>query len=280
MASAAPIDPTDATTAVERDRVVRPLLAAHVRRYWPALLVGSAARGPAGHHQARRAVAARMVGRQCTVRSAEGLGGDSRRPRDRGRQPGVDRRRSARSSTTGRRGCCRRQVCTWPTTCAARAFTHLQRLSLGYHKRHQVGDLTTRVTADVDYTQDMLVQMLANLFPNLLLVVGMFVVMLTVDPFLTLLSLLTTPLLACDPSFARQPAPGVAACPQGRRQGCLVGDGEPRRHRAGAGVHARAPPVRPLRGAVRATASSPASRRCGCRPASARWSTPPVCCRS
>jgi ABC-type multidrug transport system fused ATPase/permease subunit len=77
-----------------------------------------------------------------------------------------------------------------------RAFTHLHRMSLGYHKRHQVGDLTARVTADVDYTQDMLVQVLANLFPNLLLVIGMFVVMLTVDPFLTLLSLMTTPLLA------------------------------------------------------------------------------------
>jgi ATP-binding cassette, subfamily B, bacterial len=77
----------------------------------------------------------------------------------------------------------------------SRAFAHLHRMSLGYHKRHQVGDLTARVTADVDHTQDMLVQVLANLFPNLLLVVGMFVVMVTVDPFLTLLSLMTTPLL-------------------------------------------------------------------------------------
>jgi ABC-type multidrug transport system fused ATPase/permease subunit len=76
-----------------------------------------------------------------------------------------------------------------------RAFTHLHRLSLGYHEQHQVGDLTARVTADVDHTQDLLVQMLANLFPNLLLLVGMFVVMLEVDPFLTLLSLMTTPLL-------------------------------------------------------------------------------------
>ena len=78
----------------------------------------------------------------------------------------------------------------------SRAFTHLHRLSLGYHKQHQVGDLTARVTADVDNTQDLLVQMLANLFPNLLLLVGMFVVMLEVDPFLTLLSLMTTPILA------------------------------------------------------------------------------------
>ena len=78
----------------------------------------------------------------------------------------------------------------------SRAFVHLHRLSLGYHQKHQVGDLTARVTADVDRTQDLMVQLLANLFPNLLLLVGMFVVMVTIDPFLTLLSLLTTPLMA------------------------------------------------------------------------------------
>ena len=78
----------------------------------------------------------------------------------------------------------------------SRAFLHLHRQSLGFHQQHQVGDLTARVTADVDRTQDLLVQMLSNLFPNLLLVVGMFVVMVRVDPYLTLLCLATTPLLA------------------------------------------------------------------------------------
>ena len=63
-------------------------------------------------------------------------------------------------------------------------------------------------------------QVLANLFPNLLLVVGMFVVMLTVDPFLTLLSLMTTPLLASRgaPLEARRCATprGVCARPTAR----------------------------------------------------------------
>ena len=77
----------------------------------------------------------------------------------------------------------------------ARAFTHLQRLSLRYHRRHQVADLATRVTADVDDAQNMLVQIMTNMFPNLLLVAGMFIVMLEIDPMLTLLSLLTTPLI-------------------------------------------------------------------------------------
>jgi ABC-type multidrug transport system fused ATPase/permease subunit len=76
-----------------------------------------------------------------------------------------------------------------------RAFNHLHRLSLGYHRKHQVRDLATRVTADVDHTQDLFVQMLASLLPNILLTVGMLVVMLTIDPTLTLLTLTTTPLL-------------------------------------------------------------------------------------
>jgi ABC-type multidrug transport system fused ATPase/permease subunit len=77
-----------------------------------------------------------------------------------------------------------------------RAFLHLHRQSLRFHQQHQVGDLTARVTADVDRTQDLMVQMLANLFPNLLLVAGMFVVMIKLDLFLTLLCLAATPVLA------------------------------------------------------------------------------------
>ncbi len=77
-----------------------------------------------------------------------------------------------------------------------RAFLHLHRQSLRFHQQHQVGDLTARVTADVDRTQDLMVQLLANLFPNLLLVTGMFVVMVKVDTYLTLLCLAATPLLA------------------------------------------------------------------------------------
>jgi len=72
----------------------------------------------------------------------------------------------------------------------------LQRMSLGYHDRQRVGDLVARVTSDVGYTQDMIVQVLATLLPSALLVVGMFAVMVVLDPFLTLLALLATPPLA------------------------------------------------------------------------------------
>ena len=72
----------------------------------------------------------------------------------------------------------------------------LQQQSLRFHGSHRVGDLTSRVTSDVAYTQDMLVQVLATLLPNALLVLGMFVVMLALDPTFTLLAFLATPPLA------------------------------------------------------------------------------------
>lgn len=69
----------------------------------------------------------------------------------------------------------------------------LQRQSLRFHRSHRVGDLTARVTSDVNATQDMLVQILSTLLPNALLVIGMFVVMLWVDPVFTGLAVLAAP---------------------------------------------------------------------------------------
>jgi ABC-type multidrug transport system fused ATPase/permease subunit len=185
---------TTTRTTTKHSGVVRPLLATHARRYWPALLVGSllavlqvvtklaepwplgwlvdnALSGPPKGSAAVRSDVAIAVVSLAVIVSIGAL---------------FDYWSTRLLSSAGLHVA---------NDMRARAFTHLQRLSLGYHKKHQVGDLTTRVTADVDHTQDMLVQMLANLFPNLLLVVGMFVVMVKVDPLLTLLSLLTTPIL-------------------------------------------------------------------------------------
>jgi ATP-binding cassette, subfamily B, bacterial len=72
-------------------------------------------------------------------------------------------------------------------------FSHLQRQSLRYHGERQVGDLAARVTGDVERSQDTIVQTLSVLFPNLLLITGMFVVMVALDPWFTLLALGVTP---------------------------------------------------------------------------------------
>jgi ABC-type multidrug transport system fused ATPase/permease subunit len=74
-------------------------------------------------------------------------------------------------------------------------FTHLQRLSLRYHGSNRVGDLTTRVTGDVERTQDLAVQTMATMLPNALLVVGMFSVMMVLDPVFTALAVLFAPLM-------------------------------------------------------------------------------------
>jgi ATP-binding cassette, subfamily B, bacterial len=83
-------------------------------------------------------------------------------------------------------------------------LARLQRQSLRFHGKHRVGDLTARVTSDVAYTQDMLVQVLATLLPATVLVIGMFVVMVSLDPVFTLLALLSTPPLIWATRRARK----------------------------------------------------------------------------
>ncbi len=78
----------------------------------------------------------------------------------------------------------------------AATFAHLQRQSLRYHGHNRIGDLSARITSDVERAQDMLVQTLATAIPNGLLVVGMFAVMFVLDVRFTLLALALAPLLA------------------------------------------------------------------------------------
>jgi ATP-binding cassette, subfamily B, bacterial len=72
-------------------------------------------------------------------------------------------------------------------------LARLQRLSLRYHSKQRVGDLVSRVTSDVSYTQDMFVQVLATLLPSMVLVTGLFAVMLVIDPLFTLVAFAATP---------------------------------------------------------------------------------------
>ncbi len=75
-------------------------------------------------------------------------------------------------------------------------YAHLQRQSLAYHAGQRVGDLTSRVTSDVDRMQDLLVQTLSVLIPNAMLVLGMGGVMLFLDPAFALVAFTATPLMA------------------------------------------------------------------------------------
>ncbi len=78
----------------------------------------------------------------------------------------------------------------------AAVYAHLQRLSLTFHGRQQVGDISSRVTGDVDKAQEMLTQTLGVIGPNVMLMVGMFTVMFTIDALFALLALALAPLIA------------------------------------------------------------------------------------
>jgi ATP-binding cassette, subfamily B, bacterial len=74
-------------------------------------------------------------------------------------------------------------------------FGHLQRLSLGFHSRHHVGDLLYRVTADTYAIQTVTMNGLFPVLSALVLVIGMFVVLVRLDALLTVLALAVVPAL-------------------------------------------------------------------------------------
>ena len=74
-------------------------------------------------------------------------------------------------------------------------FARLQRLSLRFHSTQRTGDLVSRVIADIDRVDDMLIQAFSVLVPNVTFLVGMVVVMFLLDPLLTVVSLAVSPFL-------------------------------------------------------------------------------------
>jgi ABC-type multidrug transport system fused ATPase/permease subunit len=76
------------------------------------------------------------------------------------------------------------------------AYERLQRLSLGFHQRRQTGDLVTRVTGDVDAVGSLFSRSLGTIAQDGLLLVGMVVVTVSIDPLLALCSLPAVPILA------------------------------------------------------------------------------------
>ncbi len=77
-----------------------------------------------------------------------------------------------------------------------RVYAHLQRLSFAFHTRQAVGDLTSRVTTDINALQDLFATGLKSLVTNVLLVVGMLGVMVALDWRFTLAAAAVLPALA------------------------------------------------------------------------------------
>ncbi len=77
----------------------------------------------------------------------------------------------------------------------ARLFDHLQRLSLSFHRRREVGDLMVRITYDTYSIQTIAMNGFFPVLSSLVLLAGMFVVMIRLDATLTLVALAIIPLL-------------------------------------------------------------------------------------
>jgi len=77
----------------------------------------------------------------------------------------------------------------------SRLYQHLQRLSLSFHSRAAVGDLIYRVTGDTYAIQTLAMNGVFPVLAAVMLLAGMFVVMVRLDWFLTLVALAVCPLL-------------------------------------------------------------------------------------
>lgn len=69
-------------------------------------------------------------------------------------------------------------------------FNRLQQLSVSYYDRHQSGDLMSRFTNDIDTVSEMLNSSFASIISNVLTFVGTVVMMIVLNPWLTLITFL------------------------------------------------------------------------------------------
>ena len=74
-------------------------------------------------------------------------------------------------------------------------YAHLSRLSLAFHSRREVGDLLYRLTSDTFAIQTLTMNGFFPILTSVVLLVGMVVVMVRLDPLLTAASLAVVPFL-------------------------------------------------------------------------------------
>lgn len=75
-----------------------------------------------------------------------------------------------------------------------KAFNHIEELPVSYLDAHPAGDLTSRVITDIDQFSQGLLMGFTQLFTGVLTILCTLVFMLSIEPFITLLVILLTPL--------------------------------------------------------------------------------------
>ena len=81
------------------------------------------------------------------------------------------------------------------------AFYHLQKLPLSYLDTHPVGEIVSRMIADVDQFADGLLMGFTQLFTGVVTILGTLIFMLSIHPPITLVVVLLTPLSLLIASF-------------------------------------------------------------------------------
>ncbi len=102
-------------------------------------------------------------------------------------------------------------------------FRHLQALHLGYHDTHIVGVTISRVVNDVDVINSLLSQGLVSIVADVAIVLGIIVVMLTMNLRLAILALLVMPLMVVATAVFTQRA-RLAFRDTREKIGAVVGD--------------------------------------------------------
>ena len=74
-----------------------------------------------------------------------------------------------------------------------RAFNHLEVLPLSYLDSHPAGDLVSRIIADIDQFSEGLLMGFTQLFTGVMTIVGTLLFMLSINPLITLVVVLITP---------------------------------------------------------------------------------------
>jgi ATP-binding cassette subfamily B protein len=99
-------------------------------------------------------------------------------------------------------------------------YSHMQRLSLSFYHRQQIGDLMYRVTADTLGLQTLTMNGLFAVLSASVLLGGMLIVMLWIDWYLTLLALAVCPVLFCTIALLNKKI--TSAATEARQKGSTV----------------------------------------------------------
>lgn len=100
-------------------------------------------------------------------------------------------------------------------------FAHLQQLSLSFHARARTGELLTRVVSDTAALKDIFAESALNFTAHSLTVIGMMIVMLTLDWQMALIVLATLPVL-CWALFGVYRRIKASARQQREREGAVA----------------------------------------------------------